>query len=97
MKHFIEHLRTFIFRGLLAVIPLLLCVFAVQLLYTLIDKRVLEFLSKFFEVRKIPGLGILLVLILLYFIGLVVSNIIGNQKRRLPCAIFCNEFAQRTQ
>lgn len=83
MKHFIEHLRTFIFRGLLAIIPLLLCTIAVQLLYNLIDKKVLEFLNQYWEVRKVPGLGILLVLISLYFIGLVVSNIIGHQAFRL--------------
>ena len=79
MKHFIQHLRVFIFRGLLAVIPLLLCTLAVQLLYNLIDKKVLEFFSRYLEVRKIPGLGILLVLASLYLIGVVVSNIIGHQ------------------
>lgn len=83
MKHFIQHLRTFVFRGLLAIIPLLLCWLAVQLLYSLIDKKVLEFLSQYFEVRKIPGLGIFLVLASLYLIGLIVSNILGHQFFRL--------------
>ncbi len=84
----LQHLRKYIFNGLLAIIPLLLCVLAVQLLYSLIDRRVLEFLN----VRQIPGLGILLLLISLYIIGLVVSNVLGhgflrfleNITRRIP-------------
>ena len=79
MKKFILHARIYIFRGLLAIIPLLLCFFALQLLYILIDKRVMGFIDDFIKVRHIPGLGILLVLVSLYFIGLTVSNIIGRE------------------
>ncbi|MDO8580937.1 MAG: DUF502 domain-containing protein [Candidatus Omnitrophota bacterium] len=79
MKNFLNHARMYIFRGLLAIIPILLCVFALQLLYVLIDKRVMGFLSQFVEVRQIPGLGLLLVLVSLYLIGLIVSNILGRQ------------------
>ena len=79
MKGFFHHARTYIFRGLLAIIPLLLCFGAIQLLYVLIDKRIMVFLNRFFEVRKIPGMGILLLLICLYLIGLVVSNFLGHR------------------
>lgn len=79
MKHFFQHIRVHMFRGLLAVIPILLCCGAVYLLYALIDQRVVGFLSGFFPVRKIPGLGILLVLISLYLIGVVVSNFLGHR------------------
>ena len=79
MKQFFSHARSYIFRGLLAIIPLLLSVIAVRLLYELIDKRVVAFLDQFIHVRQIPGLGILLILICLYFIGLVVSSIFGRQ------------------
>jgi len=72
-----------VFRGLLAIIPLLLCYFAIQLLYVLIDQKILGFINNFFAVRQIPGLGILLLLIALYFIGLVVSNILGRRALRL--------------
>jgi len=83
MKHFFQHIRIYIFRGLLAVIPLLLCAFAVQLLYVVIDKRIIGFLNNFFEVRKIPGMGIFLVFIALYVTGLIVSNFIGHRLLRL--------------
>lgn len=79
MKQFFAHARSYIFRGLLAVIPLLLSYEAVRLLYYLIDKRVVAFLNQFIHVRQIPGLGILLVLVCLYFIGLIVSNVVGKQ------------------
>lgn len=79
MNKFIKHARSYVFRGLLAIIPLLFSILAVKLLYELIDKRVIHFLEQFFPIRQIPGLGILLVLICLYFIGLVVSNVIGRQ------------------
>ncbi len=82
MKKFIQHARIFVFRGLLAIIPVLLCALAIQLLYNLIDKRVLNFLGNYWEVRRIPGLGILLLLIFLYFLGLIVSNIIGSRLLR---------------
>ena len=79
MKNFFQHTRTYIFRGLLASIPLVLCGIALWLLSVGIDQRVMRFLDRFFEVRKIPGLGILLLLIFLYLIGLIVSNIMGRQ------------------
>ena len=79
MKNFITHIRNYIFRGLIAMIPILLCALAMQLLYVLIDKKIMGFLGKFLEVRHIPGFGILLVLICLYLIGLIVSNIMGRQ------------------
>lgn len=83
MKQFFSHARSYIFRGLLAVIPLLLCVLAVKFLYEMIDKRVMSFIDNFVQVRQIPGLGILLVLVCLYFIGLVVSNVLGREAFRL--------------
>ena len=79
MKKFLKHAQTHIFRGFLAVIPLFLCYFAVRLIYILIDKNIMAFLSRFVEIRQIPGVGILLALLMLYLIGLIVSNIVGRQ------------------
>jgi len=79
MKNFLIHVRSYIFRGLLAIIPLLLCFVAIRLLYVLIDKQVMKFLAQFIDIRQIPGLGILLLLFSLYFIGLIFSNVMGRQ------------------
>src|SRR3989338_7184202 len=82
MKGFAGHFRTHVFRGLLAVIPLVLSVLAVQFLYVAIDKRLQGVLEKYIGF-SIPGLGILLVtslvITLLYFTGLIASNVIGKQ------------------
>ena len=79
MKNFYNHIWLYILRGLLAIIPLLLCFLAIKLLYVLIDKQVMTFLAHYFDIRQIPGLGILLLLISLYIIGLVFSNVLGRQ------------------
>ena len=79
MKDFFFHIRTYMLRGLLAIIPLLLCVTAIRLLYILIDKQIMHFLAQFIDIRQIPGLGILLLLVTLYFIGLIFSNVAGRQ------------------
>ena len=83
MKNIVNHFRRNILRGLLAVIPVVLCVISIQLLYVLIDKKVIGLFDKFFSLRYIPGLGILLVLVCLYLIGIIASNIIGRQFFRL--------------
>ena len=57
MKNFMKHIRNYIFRGLIAMIPILLCALAIQLFYVLIDKRIMGFLGKFLEVRHIPKLA----------------------------------------
>lgn len=83
MKEFAKHIRIYIFRGLIAIIPLLLCALAVRLLYVLIDKKIITLLDKVVKIRHIPGLGILLVLVSLYFIGLIVSNLVGRRVLRI--------------
>ena len=79
MKNVLKHIQTYIFRGLLAIIPILLTTIAITLLYKLIDKRVMSFLEQYVEIRHIPGMGILLVLLSLYLIGIIFSNVMGRQ------------------
>ena len=91
MKRFLNHAKIYIFRGLLAVIPLFLSVLAIRLVYVVIDKRIVNLINQYIGYR-IPGLGILFVLIFLYFIGFLASNVIGHRffgiieriSRRIP-------------
>ena len=91
MKRFLNHVKIYVFRGLLAVIPLFLSVLAIRLIYVVIDKRIVNFVNQYIGYR-IPGLGILFVLIFLYFIGFLASNVIGHRffgiieriSRRIP-------------
>ncbi|MDO8580909.1 MAG: DUF502 domain-containing protein [Candidatus Omnitrophota bacterium] len=78
MKNFLLHARMYILRGLLAVIPLLLSLLAIRFIYVFIDKRIIEVIDRYTGYR-IPGLGLILVLIVLYFIGLITSNVLGRR------------------
>ncbi len=78
MKNVIKHLRLYIFRGMLAAIPLGLSYFVVRFFYIAIDRKVINLVDQFIGFR-IPGLGILIVLMALYLAGLLASNIIGKR------------------
>lgn len=77
MKNFLNHARIYIFRGLLAIIPLVLSYLAIRFFYVMIDKKVVGWLNHFIGF-SVPGLGILLVLVFLYVLGFVASNVIGK-------------------
>ena len=78
MKSFFRHIKTYILRGLLAIVPLALCFFSVKILYTTIDRRFTPMVEKIVGFT-FPGLGILLVLATLYVLGVVTSNVVGRQ------------------
>lgn len=91
MRDIFKHLRTHIFRGFLAIIPLGLSYLLIRFLYLAIDTRVAKLIDRLLGF-KIPGLGILLVLVLLYLLGLAASNWLGRRafalieqvSRRIP-------------
>jgi len=78
MKPIFKHLKRYIFRGLLAVIPLGLTAFAIKILYTSIDKRITGLIEESIGF-SFPGLGVLLLVAALYLLGLIVSNVLGRQ------------------
>ncbi len=77
MKRIWNHLKTYIVRGVIVIIPLALSVFAVRFLYVTIDSRITHLIQKLIG-RRIPGIGTLLVLIVLYLLGLIASNVFGK-------------------
>lgn len=78
MKYILTHFRAYIFRGLLASIPLGLSYFVIRFFYIAIDLKVNNLTDKFLGFR-IPGLGIVFVLVTLYLIGYLASNVIGKR------------------
>ncbi len=78
MKDFFKHARTCILQGLLAVIPLGLSVIVVRVIYVMIDRKIVDALAKVIGYR-VPGLGVVLVLVLLYFLGLITSHVLGRR------------------
>lgn len=77
MNRVFKHLRTYIFRGLLAAIPVVLTYLVIRLLYVAVDQRVAHLIEKV-SGFSIPGLGVLLVLLVLYLLGLTASNWLGR-------------------
>ncbi len=78
MRGFFKHLRTHIFRGFLAIIPLGLSYLVIRFFYLTFDSRITGMIEKFIGFR-IPGLGILLGLVFLYLLGLAASNWLGRK------------------
>ena len=77
MKRVMSHVKTQVIRGILASIPFVLTFLVLRLLYVTIDRRVMELMAQVIGYR-IPGLGILLLLVLLYLLGLGASNVVGR-------------------
>lgn len=73
-----KNARVYIFRGLLTLIPIGLTLFTVQIIYIFIDRRVMELFNKFIGYR-IPGLGLLFFIAVLYFTGMIASNVFGKK------------------
>src|SRR5262249_55641549 len=73
-----NHIKKNILSGLLAVIPIVLTIFVIQFLYQMIDRRVLDLLKGYLGFT-IPGMGIVLLLLGLYGIGLIAGNVVGRQ------------------
>jgi len=78
MKKLFIYLGGYILRGTLIVIPFCLCWSAIWILRKFIDSQVLKFLAQYFDIRQIPGLGIVLLLLSLFIIGLLFSNVLGR-------------------
>jgi uncharacterized membrane protein len=78
MKSFINHFKLYVFRGLLALIPIGLTIFTIQIIYILIDKRVIELIDRYIGYR-VPGLGFLLFILVLYLAGMITSNVLGRR------------------
>ncbi|MGQ9672467.1 MAG: DUF502 domain-containing protein [Candidatus Aminicenantales bacterium] len=78
MREIFKHLKTHILRGFLAIVPLGLSYLVIRFLYLAIDTRVTKIIDKILGFR-IPGLGILLVLVFLYLLGLMASNWLGRR------------------
>jgi uncharacterized membrane protein len=65
-------------RGVLALIPIALPAVAIYLLYDFIDRRIVVLVDRTLHVN-FPGLGLVLLFVVLYLVGLVASNIFGKR------------------
>lgn len=84
MKKIFKHLRTKIIAGLLVILPLGITIFILKFIFTALDNfvgplgpRVTHFL--FQREIHLPGLGIIIFFLLLYFLGLIATNVMGRK------------------
>jgi uncharacterized membrane protein len=73
LKSLPKNFKTYIFRGFLALIPLYLSYPVISFLYVYADKELATYIEYYLGYR-IPGLGIILVALLLCLLGLLASN-----------------------
>jgi len=78
MKKFMNHVKRYIIRGVIAIIPIALTYVVLRFLYMAIDKRIMGLIDDLIGF-SIPGFGLILMLIILYIIGITASNLVGKQ------------------
>ena len=77
MSPIIQNLKSKIFAGIAALFPIYLTYIVLKFLFVTLEKISAPMLKKIGV--EIPGLGILLTLILIYILGLVVTNFLGRK------------------
>ncbi len=73
----INHLKRTIFAGLLAIGPIALTFYILKILFTFLDNLSAPIFNNL-DIN-IPGLGIILTLLLVYILGILVTNILGKR------------------
>ncbi|MFH1063437.1 MAG: DUF502 domain-containing protein [Candidatus Omnitrophota bacterium] len=78
MKIFLNHLKQYTIKGLLALIPIGITVFIIKITYVFIDTSLMGPIDKYIGYR-IPGMGLILFIVILYFTGMIASNVLGKK------------------
>lgn len=76
-KTIIQHIQTYVIRGFLTLIPIAVTFFVLRFLYLTIDLKIMRLVHEHLGF-EIPGLGILILILILYFVGVITSNVIGR-------------------
>lgn len=82
MKSLINHLKTYVLRGVIAIIPLSLTGLVVYIIYISIDRKILLVVRRVLGV-SFPGMGIGILLIVLYIAGFISTWVLGKQALNL--------------
>jgi len=73
-----RHIRRNIFSGLLLLVPLVITIIVIRAIFNFLDTLPLPFLEPKLG-YWVPGIGILITLLAIYFIGVLVTNFIGRK------------------
>lgn len=74
-----RHFRTKLITGILTLIPLGVTFFVLKFLFTTIDGWLAPIMSEVLEERYHTGMGVVATILLVYLVGLVVSNFLGQK------------------
>ncbi len=77
-----KRLGTYFLQGLLLIAPLVITGYIVFKAFQFADGLLSDYLEKFFEV-KAPGMGILLIIIFLIFLGIIGETIVARPVKKL--------------
>ena len=76
LKKFALHIRTTLVAGLLAILPIGVTLFVLKFFFELLDP-ILGPIFDMGNVRIFPGLGVIVLLILLYVVGIITTKILS--------------------
>ena len=76
LKKFLLHIRTTLIAGLLAILPIGVTIFVLKFFFELLDP-ILGPIFDMGNVRIFPGLGVIVLLILLYVVGIITTKILS--------------------
>jgi len=77
MNSIIQNFRSKLFAGIATALPLFLTYFLLEFLFITLDEMSGPILDKIG--LKIPGLGIVLTILLIFFLGVLVTNFLGRK------------------
>jgi uncharacterized membrane protein len=85
-RSYLRHVRNVFIAGTLAAIPLVGTYFVFRFLFQTLDSilqpAIVSLLQRFFpqwEVKTLPGVGLIALIILVYLLGLLATNMIGKR------------------
>ncbi len=93
MNSITQNFRSKLFAGVAAALPLFLTYVLLEFLFITMDEMSAPILDKFGI--EIPGLGILLTLALIFFLGVLVTNFLGRKIFDLGEKAQCNKYVMR--
>lgn len=76
LKRFFLHIRTTLIAGLLAILPIGVTLFVLKFFFELLDP-ILGPIFDMGNVRIFPGLGVIVLLLLLYVVGIITTKILS--------------------
>lgn len=76
LKKFLLHIRTTLIAGLLAILPIGVTLFVLKFFFELLDP-ILGPIFDMGNVRIFPGLGVIVLLLLLYVVGIITTKILS--------------------